>query len=87
MFSRNYLHPTRVPLVWLLSGSCIVCIWQPFKYLGKKNPSAFLVRVLVFKMKKVSISSIIPAAGGVVLVPSPQLIFQLNYFVHIALNK
>lgn len=48
---------------------------------------AFLVGVLVFTMRNVSISSLIPPAGGVILLPSPQLIFHLSYFVHVALSK
>lgn len=47
----------------------------------------FLVGVLVFTMRNVSISSLIPPAGGVILLSSPQLIFHLSYFVHVALSK
>lgn len=48
---------------------------------------AFLVGVLVFTMRNVSISSLIPLTGGVILLSSPQLIFHLSYFVHVALSK
>ena len=48
---------------------------------------AFLVGVLVFTMRNVSISSLIPPAGGVILLSSPKLIFHLSYFVHVALTK
>lgn len=69
VFSRNSLSLTCVPLVWLCQASEQCIRWQPFKYL-KKIPLHFLVRVLVFKMKNTSVSSIVPQAGGVVLVPS-----------------
>lgn len=62
-----------------------MCIWQTFKYLKTKS-LAFLVGVLVFTMRNVSISSLIPLTGGVLLLSS-QLIFHLSYFVHVALSK